>query len=261
MQIVDIRQAKHIADGVIPGALWMPFAEWRGTEDRPSQPPTEEEFEALLGAHGLNIDDPIVVHHRAGKTIQTGRAAIVYWLLKSAGADQVAILDGGYAAWTDAGLPSDPTPSQQLPRVVDVTFNSEWWADAMDIFAVTSGQVNGAILDARLDAQVRKSVETGKPMMSMPMAQFVPASLFTSPMSSRRISEEGQRAFLADLAARGITEDAEFLISVCQTGELSALSWFYASEIIGIENVRYYPDALRGWAADGGLMFGLQVQE
>lgn len=142
-----------------------------------------------------------------------------------------------------------------------MTFNTEWWADAMDIFAVTSGQVNGAILDARLDAQVRKSVETGKPMMSMPMARFVPASLFTSPMSSRRISEAGQQDFLAGLAERGIDENSEFLISVCQTGELSALSWFYASEIIGLQNVRYYPDALRGWKADGGLMFGLQVPE
>ncbi len=259
LQVIDIRSEKHIADGVLPGAIWIPFDTWRGTEDRPSQPPTEEEFEALLGAHGVRIEDPIIVHHRAGKTIQTGRAAIVYWLLKSAGADEVAILDGGYKGWTEADLPTQDAPSVANSHVVDITFETEWWADAFDIFAVTSGQVNGAILDARLDSQVRKSVETGKPMMSMPMAQYVPASLFTNPMSSRRLTAEAQQSFVADLADRGIGEETEFLISVCQTGELSALSWFYASEIVGMENVRYYPDALRGWKADGGVMFGMRT--
>ncbi|MCY4180705.1 MAG: hypothetical protein OXD48_10640 [Litoreibacter sp.] len=40
---------------------------------------------------------------------------------------------------------------------------------------------------------------------------------------------------------------------------MSALSWFYASEIMGLENVRYYPDALQGWKSDSGVMFELRA--
>ena len=261
LQIIDIRSEKYVTKGVIPGAVWVPFDEWRGPTERPGQVPTEAEFEAFLGENGFDLDAPIVVHNHSGKTIQTGRSAIVYWLLKTGGADQVAILDGGFKAWAAAELPQADAPVVPEPTEVDLTFRNEWWADPMDIFAITSGQVDGAILDARLDAHVRKSAETGSPMMSMPMAQFVPASLFTGPMSSRRMSAEGRASFLEDLADRGIDDETEFLISVCQTGELSALSWFYASEIVGIENVRYYPDALKGWESDGGVMFGMYATE
>ena len=86
VQVLDIRKEKEVANGTIPGAVWVPFPEWRGPSERPGTPPTEEELEALIGASGLRIDQPIVVYNHTGKTIQTGRAAIVYWLLKSAGA-------------------------------------------------------------------------------------------------------------------------------------------------------------------------------
>lgn len=260
VQIIDIRSSKYVKRGIIPGAVWIPFPEWRGDKERPGQVPTEEELEAMLGANGIDPNKPIVIYNHAAKTVQTGRSAIVYWILKSAGAEDIAILNGGFKAWAGMSYPEAEAPIAPTPVSVDITYTEEWWADAMDIFAVTSGQVDGAILDARLDAQVRKSVETGEPMMSMPMAQYVPASLFTNPMSSSRLTAEGQADFIAELTDRGIDPGDGFLISVCQTGELSALSWFYASEILQLEDVRYYPDALKGWEGDGGLMFGMRTQ-
>jgi 3-mercaptopyruvate sulfurtransferase SseA len=143
--------------------------------------------------------------------------------------------------------------------MVNLTYQTDWWADPMDIFAVTSGQVEGAILDARLDRQVSRSVETGKPMMSMPMAQYVPSSFFINDLDADNMSDDAFDQFRAKLVDRGLDIGDGILISVCQTGELSAVSWFYASEIVGIENVRYYPDALKGWESDGGVMFGLDT--
>jgi len=259
LQIIDIRSAKIMSKGTIPGAVWIPYADWRGPSERQGQMLTEIELEELLSDNGLNPDLPIVVHNHSDHIVQTGRAAIVYWILKSSGFEDIAIMEGGFKAWQAADLPLAEKPTVLQPTMVDLTYQTDWWADPMDIFAVTSGQVDGAILDARLDGQVRRSVETGEPMMSMPMAQYVPSSFFTNDLDAENLSEEALNQFRAKLEDRGLDLGDGMLISVCQTGELSAVSWFYASEVVGIENVRYYPDALAGWEGDGGVMFGLDT--
>lgn len=259
VQVIDIRAEKYVVEGTIPGAVWIPFPQWRGVDDRPRQPILADDLAVLLGGAGIALDKPIVVHNHSSHPMQSGRAAIVYWILKSAGAQDIAILNGGFKAWREAALPEALAPAVRQPVSIDVAYNGDWTADPLDIYAITTGQTNGAILDARLEGQVRKAIETGDPMMSMPMAQYMPASFFMSQLTAQNMAAPAIAEFRADLEARGIEIDSEMLISVCQTGELSALSWFYASEIVGIENVRYYPDALRGWAGDGGLMFGLDA--
>jgi thiosulfate/3-mercaptopyruvate sulfurtransferase len=259
VQFVDIRSQKYVRKGVVPGAVWLPFSQWRGPSDRPGQMQTEDEIATFIGDAGLRLDQPIVVYNHSGKTVQSGRAAIVYWMLKTAGAEDIAIMNGGFKAWRAAGLPEAEEPFVAQPIITNVSYSRDWWADPLDIFAVTTGQHDGAILDARLDGQVRKSMETGKPIMSMPMAQYMPASFFMRHLSADSLTTPAKSEFRAELEARGIDLGTGMLISVCQTGELSALSWFYASEIVGIDNVRYYPDALRGWEGDGGLMFGLRA--
>ena len=259
LQIIDIRKDKYMSQGVIPGAVWMPYGEWRGPENRQGQMLTELELEEFLSDNGLDPELPIVVHNHSDHIVQTGRAAFVYWILKSSGFEDIAILEGGINAWNAADLPLAENPTVLPPTMVNLTYQTDWWADPMDIFAVTSGQVDGAILDARLDGQVRRSVETGEPMMSMPMAQYVPSSFFTNDLDAANLSEEALNQFRAKLEDRGLDLGDGMLISVCQTGELSAVSWFYASEVVGIENVRYYPDALAGWEGDGGVMFGLDT--
>jgi len=259
VQIIDIRREKYLSNGSIEGGVWIPFENWRGPADRPGRMLTEVELETLIGENGLDPNLPTIVHNHSGHIVQTGRAAIVYWVLKTAGFENIAILEDGAKAWKAAELPMVTAPTELPPTEVDLTIQTQWWADPIDIYAVTSGQIEGAILDARLDGQVRKSVETGKPLMSMPMAQYVPSSFFTNDLGAENLSEDAMQAFRAKLEDRGLDLGDGMLISVCQTGELSAVSWFYASEVVGIENVRYYPDALKGWERDGGIMFGMDT--
>ena len=46
------------------------------------------------------------------------------------------------------------------------------------------------------------------------------------------------------------------VITFCKSGQLSALNWFYASELASIDNVRLYPESIMGWRRDYGV-FGL----
>lgn len=261
IQIIDIRAEKYVAKGTIPGAVSMPYKSWRGPKHRPGQPPAEADLEVFLGAAGIDLDRPILVFNHTGKTLQTGQAAYVYWLLKTAGAEKTSILGGGFKSWNAADLTVADAPSVLEPTVVDATYRDDWWADPMDIFGVATGQQKGAILDARLDSQVKKSIKSGKPMKSMPLARYIPTSLIAPTLSAKRLTDDEMNNFRAALEGRGVNLTGDLIISVCQTGELSALSWFYASEIVGIENVQYYPDALQGWQADGGLLFGMHTPQ
>ena len=71
LQIIDIRKDKYMSQGVIPGAVWMPYGEWRGPENRQGQMLTELELEELLSDNGLDPELPIVVHNHSDHIVQT----------------------------------------------------------------------------------------------------------------------------------------------------------------------------------------------
>ena len=47
------------------------------------------------------------------------------------------------------------------------------------------------------------------------------------------------------------------VISFCNAGELSALNWFYASEIAGLDNFVLFPESVAGWSSDGGNLVAI----
>lgn len=64
--------------------------------------PSPERFAATTGALGISNHHRVVVYDRR----ESMWAARLWWLLRSFGHDDAAILDGGWAAWQAAGLPT-----------------------------------------------------------------------------------------------------------------------------------------------------------
>src|ERR1700761_3497843 len=58
-------------------------------------------LQATLRAAGINAGDTVVVYDDRDGSV----AARAWWLLRWAGHHDVAVLDGGYAAWTEEGRP------------------------------------------------------------------------------------------------------------------------------------------------------------
>ena len=99
--------------GHLPGALYLHLdddlsAPKTGRNGRHPLP-TREAFAARLAALGVNDDSAVVLYDASGGMY----AARAWWMLRWAGHANVAVLDGGLAAWKAAGgpLPSTPTPA------------------------------------------------------------------------------------------------------------------------------------------------------
>ena len=105
VQLVDIRSPKAVAAGVIPGALSMPLAAWRGPRENPGRVPPVEVLAELIGGAGLRLDRPILIVGSSAEPPSMGGAAFVYWMLKSLGAKRIAILEGGHKASVEENPP------------------------------------------------------------------------------------------------------------------------------------------------------------
>ena len=62
--------------------------------------PRDEALSALFSSIGLEPGQPVIAYDDDGN----GRAGRLVWTLDAIGHGPAAILDGGFAAWRDAGL-------------------------------------------------------------------------------------------------------------------------------------------------------------
>lgn len=253
IQIIDIRSAKRTDKGVIPRSIAMPFAQWRGPKDNPGAPPSESDLQALINGAGLDLDAPIVIIHHKADQMDVGRAALVYWLLKSSGADTLAIMRGGFKAWEDAALPISDTFATPVPRDGHITFADTWRADEMDIYGIATNQTDSYLLDARPHKMFARLNDAGEALQStLPGAQSAPVNPLLQALRGEVDIAQGAERVVAHLEANDVDWTTRTVVSFCHTGELAALNWFYASELAGLENQVLYPESLKGWTARGG---------
>ncbi|PPK84735.1 thiosulfate/3-mercaptopyruvate sulfurtransferase [Neolewinella xylanilytica] len=107
--------------GHIPGAYYVHLdRDLSGTkvEGKTGRHPLPDRnaFAAKMGALGLTPHRPVVAYDDKGG----GIAARGWWLLRYLGHERVSVLDGGYPAWLDAGLPTEteapePRPTDPYP--------------------------------------------------------------------------------------------------------------------------------------------------
>ena len=255
--ILDIRapgaaaEAGTYAAGHIAGAVNAPYALFRGPAENPGQVPSDAELTRVLQSLGVTADRPTVIVHQGRDETDFGAAARVYWTLQSSGVSNLAILNGGVAAWTAAGQPLDTTPVTPVPSTIEVTFSDRWRATEADVLAVVEGEAEATLIDARPEAfwQGRQYHDAAARPGTLPQSEFFTHSNWFQ--SGPAIVDAAAARALAEQA--GYTGD-ETLISFCNTGHWAATNWFALSELAGIEDVRMYPESMVAWSNAGHPM-------
>ncbi len=128
----------------IPGAAFFDINELSDqSTSLPHMLPPPEAFSSSMSALGVSDNSTIVIYEQEG-VFSAPRA---WWMLRTLGAQQVYVLDGGLQAWIDAGLPTESGPVQRSAA----SFHARLNRDAVKDFRQVQLEISehGQILDAR----------------------------------------------------------------------------------------------------------------
>jgi len=248
--------------GHIPGAVYSDYlkAGWRTEVDGvPAQLPRLETLEALIGELGISNDSQVLVVASGTDALDMASAARVYWTFKVVGHDRVAILDGGYKAYTaDPANPVETGWVDPLPDIFEADFRPELVADRAAVEAAQ--QAKRTLVDTRPSEYfLGKARHTwAKRAGTIPGAVSLPESLL---VSDGHIVDAVRGAQL--LQGIGLVGDDKAAIYFCNTGHWSALAWFVQSEVLGRKNAQVYDGSMVDWTStpDHAIQLGALVTE
>lgn len=229
---------EEYAAGHVPGASYVDMdtalASPPGAGGRHPLPETGV-FEAAMRAAGVSGDRPVVVYDDwAGHA-----AARCWWLLRYHGHDDVRVLDGGWSAWTGAGLAVE---SGAGAPVEPGTFAAA--PGAMPVVTADDVRSVDVVVDARAAVRYRGEAEPIDPVAGrIPGAVNVPTAL--------NLTEDGRfrpAAELRDLYARVGATDAVTVAAYCGSG-VTAAHDVLALEIAGVA-ASLYAGSWSEWIVD-----------
>ncbi len=131
---VDTR-ARYLAQH-IPGAVFFDIEELSDrSSPLPHMLPTPEGFSRSLSALGIGDEMDIIIYEQEG-VFSAPRA---WWMLKSFGARNVYLLDGGLRGWIAAGLPTESGDVHRVPASFHATLDQDAVKDFSQIQQMISG--------------------------------------------------------------------------------------------------------------------------
>jgi thiosulfate/3-mercaptopyruvate sulfurtransferase len=227
---VDTR-ARYLAEH-IPGAF---FFDIEALSDRstslPHMLPAAEAFSSAMSAMGLNKTSTICIYEQEG-VFSAPRA---WWMLRTFGAREVYILDGGLRAWKEAGLPLSSGPEQpRAPGNFDAVFQPDAVKNFDQIQQLIAKQAQ--ILDARSAARFSGAIAEPRPGLSsghMPGATSLP---YTELVENGCMKPAGD---LRTLFAEKKVDIAQPITTTCGSGVTAAVI-VLALEIAGAPVVSLY---------------------
>ncbi|MEM7547302.1 MAG: rhodanese-like domain-containing protein [Pseudomonadota bacterium] len=238
VQLVDIRGvASGFERGHIEGSVSLSFGRFRGSNDARGIPPSAADLSAMAGAAGLLTDRRTLIIHSGLDENSFAAAAWVYWVLKSNGFSQLAVMDGGIRAWKKAGLPVTRAAVVPLPTEVTLAFSNEWLATTEDVARIAEGETQGTLIDSRADAV--KDTQTISGALSYAMTALMEPS-------HQEALEPVE--MLEKLKYSGVEWEQHNVVTFCNDGLQGAAAWFMASEVAGIGQVKLYAESLQGWS-------------
>ena len=196
--------------GFIPGSIVFDLAAIKAL---PLIEQTEHTVAAQLSSLGISHKDALVVYDRFG----VFSAPRLWWLLKTLGHKNVAILDGGLPAWIEAGRPLSERPHMGGYKPYDCAAPLLRGSDLSHVLSAIDNQVQ--IVDARPAG--RFNGETPEPRAGLRRGH-IPGSLslpFGPLRHAGKLKSKSELAFA--IGAAGINMERP-IITTCGSGVTAA---------------------------------------
>jgi thiosulfate/3-mercaptopyruvate sulfurtransferase len=236
MEVVSGRE--NYDAGHIPGAGFADLMGALSDQDSPLQfaMPSMAQFVAAMGALGVGDDSRVVLYDASGMAW----AARVWWMLRWAGFDNTALLDGGLKAWTSLGLPLSTEQVARAPGTLTPAPRPELIADRDEVLAAI-GKDNVTLIDSLPAASYRGEMAMYARPGHITGAVNIPVFSAFDEQGRYKPNDELAKVFEVAPDNRNIT--------YCGGG-IAASANAFALTRLGHQNVAVYAASLQEWAAD-----------
>jgi thiosulfate/3-mercaptopyruvate sulfurtransferase len=202
------------------------------------------QLEAAFARHGLARGTRVVLYS-IGTMMWATR---FWWMLKSLGCDDAAVLDGGFDAWQAEGRPTERGPARGYPPG-DFTAAPRpgFFVDKQHVLATTQA-ADSAVVNA-LGPQFHKGLEPsryGRPGR-IPGSVNVPAATLVDANKKFVALADAKAAF----KAQGVAKDKR-VICYCGGGISATIDLFLLHQL-GYRNLTLYDGSMGEWAKDPSL--------
>jgi thiosulfate/3-mercaptopyruvate sulfurtransferase len=239
-------------EGHAPGAIgfnWETQLQDQTTRDILSK----DDFESLLGSHGISEDDTVVLYGDNSNWF----AAYAYWQFKYYGHDDVRLLDGGRDYW----LENDYPLTDEAPDFSETTYTASGPRESIRAYRE---DVENAIereiplVDVRSPEEFSGEIlappglqETAQRGGHIPGARNISWAAVTNDDGTFKSYDE-----IRDLyAEEGIDGDST-TVAYCRIGERSSVAWFALHELLGYDDAINYDGSWTEW----GNLVGAPVE-
>ena len=231
----------------IPGARFFDFDKkiCSANSELPHMMPDAATFTRELQALGLNQDSVVVIYDSLGM-FSSPRA---WWMLQAMGHRNCALLDGGLAAWIEAGHPlgSAEVEPHYTPGNFVASFDASLIADASEVLAALDEE-SVEVFDARPQPRFSGAAEeprAGLRRGHMPGAINVP---FPAMFKQGLLKPVGELKEIFD----PLYKDGQRTICSCGSG-VTACGIAFAARQAGYDNLAIYDGSWSEWGLPGDL--------
>ena len=242
--ILDVGAFFHYEQKHIPGAV-KAFGPWQAVNDKyePAMMPAADDLVRMIRGYGINNDSFVVIYDEGITADDTAVSARALWTLEALGHNQVAILDGGFAAWEHKEKPI----STQATAPMAGNFGGKLQAGKL----ATSEEVKktkAILLDTRLPDEHfgHEKQNYVKRFGHLPYSKLWPISTMTnagdnfSPSYLRSMDELQQMARGVGIPADKNVE----IIAYSNKGLSAALAYYVLHDLLGYNNVKLFDGSM-----------------
>ncbi len=203
--------------------------------------PSREAFAATVGHWGIGPRQCVVAMDAHGGPY----ASRLWWLLRWLGHSRVWVLDGGIAAWREAGGKLTNEPTSARPRPVYPRQSRSM--PTVDVAALSRVLGHDCALDARAAERFRGDVEPLDPV-----AGHIPGTLnrpFKDNLVPASMRFKARAELARELASLIGRRTAAQTVHLCGSG-VTACHNLLAMEVAGLPGAALYPGSWSEWCAD-----------
>lgn len=219
--------------------------------------PERAAFEKMVQDAGVDAGKPIVIVPSGTAVADVNDGMRLYWQFKLYGEDNIAMLDGGMAAWLQDAKPfvKDALVAKAGTWKSPADRTPELFADSNEVASIAETR-KAQLIDGRELPQYHGLTKRDYVYAYGHIANAKPlAPETTYKKDGGAIKLLAANTYRGVLQAQGIDPTAPSVV-YCNSGAQSSLPWFILSEVLGNKSAKQFDGSLHQWTLEKRPLVG-----